>query len=431
MKIYSVKEGDTLYGIAKENNTTVSRIIDDNGLAEPSRLTVGQSLIVLNPSLTYTVKGGDTLYGIASKFGVTTGDLWRNNPSLGGKDVIHPGSTLIIIPEEKPYGNISVNGYAYTFIDDDVLEKTLPYLTYLSVFSYGLTKIGQLLPPSNDDERLIKKAIKYGTIPLLVLTSLTENGTFSSELAKEVITDSCLSDITAKNAVRKAIEKGYGGIDVDFEYIEPDASDAYIDFIRQIKQEAPEDFEVFVSLAPKTSSSQKGLLYEGHNYKGLGEVADKTLVMTYEWGYTYGPPMPVSPIENVKRVLDFAVTEITSDKIFMGIPDYAYDWTLPYVKGESKAISMSNESALKLAKSKNVEIKYDEAAETPYFSYYERTDDGTREHVVWFDDARSYFSKLKLINDYGLSGGGVWNVMRWFTPLWTVLNSLYSINKKQ
>ncbi len=54
------------------------------------------------------------------------------------------------------------------------------------------------------------------------------------------------------------------------------------------------------SLAPKTSSGQPGILYESHNYAALGAAADFSTIMTYEWGYKYGPPMAVAPLNKVR-----------------------------------------------------------------------------------------------------------------------------------
>ena len=110
---------------------------------------------------------------------------------------------------------------------------------------------------------------------------------------------------------------------------------------------------IFTSLAPKTSAAQSGLLYEGHDYGRIGPTSDYVLLMTYEWGYTYGPPLAVAPKPQVRQVIEYALSEIPSSKIFMGIPNYGYDWTLPYVRGESKAQSLSNIEALRLAGEKS------------------------------------------------------------------------------
>lgn len=430
MVIHTVKEGDSLFSIAKEYGTTPARIIADNGITDPGRLAVGQTLVILYPTEIYTVRGGDTLDGISQQFGVSLNELWQNNPSLGGKTQIYPGQTLSIRFDTPPLGEIAVNGYAYPFIDRDTLRRTLPYLTYLSIFTYGIRPDGTLVPPSGgNEEELIALAREYGAVPLLMLTSLTDSGTFSSDLAGRIISDEALSQKVADTAVQTMLDRGYGGIDVDFEYIEPSLADEYVRFLETIQASLPSGYELFVSLAPKTSDTQRGLLYEGHDYAALGAVADKSLVMTYEWGYTYGPPMAVAPIGEIRRVLDYTVSRIPSAKVLMGIPNYGYNWTLPYVRGESRAKSLSNVAAVDLVIAKNAAIQYDERAATPFFTYFEREGGKPIEHEVWFDDAKSMDAKLRLMNEYGLAGGSVWNVMNYFPALWAVMNSLYSIRK--
>ena len=79
---------------------------------------------------------------------------------------------------------------------------------------------------------------------------------------------------------------------------------------------------VLVAVAPKSYANQPGLLYEGMDYAGLGRAADLIFLMTYEWGYAYGPPMAVAPLGQVRTVLDYALTAVAPEKIFMGIPLY-------------------------------------------------------------------------------------------------------------
>mgnify|MGYP000081502167 CR=1 FL=1 len=108
-------------------------------------------------------------------------------------------------------------------------------------------------------------------------------------------------------------------------------------------------YKASVAVAPKTSAEQKGLLYEGMDYRLLGENADSVFLMTYEWGYTYGPPMAVAPINKVREVVEYAVTEIPAQKLVMGIPNYGYDWQLPYERGITRAITIGNEEAVSIA----------------------------------------------------------------------------------
>lgn len=289
MTIHTVQSGDSVYSIAREYGVTPSRIITDNLLENPGNLVVGQDIIILFPTVTHTTRGGETLEYIASLYNITLQKLYRNNPILDGMPSIYPGQVLNIEYETPPLGDITSLGYAYPNIERSTLKRTLPYLTYLSVFSYGIRNDGSLIVPSGGVDEVITLAREYDTIPLLVLTSLSESGTFSSELAARVLSDPALSEALIRNVVETVKSDGYGGVDVDFEYIPANQAQMYADFIKQMQTALGEAYPVFVSLSPKYRADQPGLLYEGHNYELLGNAADYTLLMTYEWGYTYGP----------------------------------------------------------------------------------------------------------------------------------------------
>ena len=149
-----------------------------------------------------------------------------------------------------------------------------------------------------------------------------------------------------------------------------------------------------------------------------------TVPHSYEWGYTYGPPIAVAPLPNVRAVLDYAVTELPPAKILLGVPNYGYDWPLPFVQGQTRAQSISNQHAIELAIQYSIAIQYDGTAQAPYFHY---TDASGTVHEVWFEDARSLEAKLRLIAEYGFLGAGIWNIMRPFSQLWLVADSLYDI----
>lgn len=136
--------------------------------------------------------------------------------------------------------------------------------------------------------------------------------------------------------------------------------------------------------------------------------------------------MAVAPLNKVEEVLRYAVTQIEPGKIFMGIPNYGYNWTLPFVQGTSQAQSLSNVAAVELAREVGAYIQYDAVAQAPHFDYY---DDQWQQHEVWFEDARSIRAKLDLVPLYGLQGISYWNIMRYFPQNWLVLNSLYNIRR--
>ena len=376
----------------------------------------------------YVVKENDSVDSIASKFGVSTMNLVQIN------QIQYPYRLAIgqalLIPEEYnlPDGYAIVNGFAYPFINSWVLEQTLPYLTYLSVFSYGFTMQGYIVYPQVSDEWMIETAERFDTVPILTLTPLDEYGRFNNNLITSVVNSEEYTQRLIGEIKYVLDTKGFGGVDVDFEYIKQEDRDAFTAFVARLREElSPYGYIVTVDLAPKTYAEQPGLLYAGKDYKALGEAADAVLLMTYEWGYKYGPPLAVAPINKVREVVEYAVTEIDPAKISLGIPNYGYDWPLPFVGGETAATTIGNIEAVQIAIENNAVIMFDETAMSPYFNY-ER--DGI-EHVVWFEDVRSVKSKFNLIEEFGLRGAGYWNIMSWFRPNWELLKSTFNIIKKE
>ena len=423
MTIHIVSPGETLYSIAGQYGVDPFILRTDNGIPVTGQLAVGQTLVIRPVRTAHIVQPGETLRSIARQHGISLRSLYRNNYRLGGQPEIRPGQLLVISYEEESAEVIATNGYAYPFISPGALRATLPYMSYLTPFTYGITAAGSLLPLQ--DGMLLQEAEQLGTAPLMHLSTLTEEDTFSSQRAVELLTDTQRQEEIIAQIITAAQEKGYRGVDVDFEFIPGAQGAAYAGFIRLLRERlAPLDLPVTVALAPKTYAGQSGLLYEGHDYAALGAAADFVLLMTYEWGYTYGPPMAVAPLPNVRAVLDYAVTEIPREKIYLGIPNYGYDWSLPFRRGESRARSISNQEAVELAVRYGAEIFYDEQAQSPFFRY--TAEDGVV-HEVWFEDARSMAAKLHLIREYGLHGAGYWNLMRPYPQGWTLLNAIYRV----
>ncbi len=423
MIIHVVEPGESIYSIAGQYNISPQKIIIDNELQNPNVLVPGQTLLILIPEEVHLVEPGETLADIARQHNTTTINLLQLNPFVEYADQIEAGDQITISSSADKRGTIYTLGYTYPNINKAVLMKTLPFLTYLTIFTYGITEKGELIDV--EDEELIRMAKDFGVAPLMLISTLTEEGTFSNELAHIILNDPLVQNNLIENILETLREKAYYGLDIDFEYVLPEDEEAFINFIQNVHDRiSPEGYILFTALAPKTSADQPGLLYEAHNYPEIGKVSDKALLMTYEWGYTYGPPMAVSPVDRVREVLDYAVTEMPRDMIYMGIPNYGYDFILPYVQGLSRADSVSNAEAVELAAELGAYIQYDEVSQAPYFIYY---DGQGRQHRVWFEDARSIMAKLDLYSEYSLEGVGYWNIMRYFPQNWLIVSSLYDI----
>ena len=409
MIIHVVKPNDTIYVIAKQYGISSEWIIQNNNLSNPDRLVVGQTIVIGIPEITHTVEIGETLFSIARNYHVTVDRLLQNNPFLSGSTLIRPGDSLVIRYEGEGNRCIIVNGYAYPSIQGEVLDATLTHLSYITPFSYGFKADGSLVTLA--DDIITESAHSSGVPPIMLLTTLNTDGQFDNNLSQLLLNDTAMQDYLIESIIENMQLKGYRILDVDFEFVFPESRVAYANFIKRIKQAfEPYGYQVWVALAPKTSKEQKGLLYEAHDYALLGKAADRVLLMTYEWGYRYGPNMAVAPINKVREVVDYALTELPSQKILLGVPNYGYDFTLPFVPNESEATTLSNTGAVTLALEKNASIEYDPISQAPFFRYNENG----KTHEVWFEDARSIQAKLDLMDEKSLSGISIWNLMNYF-----------------
>jgi spore germination protein len=277
-----------------------------------------------------------------------------------------------------------------------------------------------------DDAFMISLALEYDTAPFLTLTPFDESGQFNNTLISRVINDDLARNKLIDNLVSVIIEKGFQGVDIDFEYILAEDRLQFAEFVADVRAAVHAlGYLVTVALAPKNSDTQTGLLYEGKDYALLGEAADEVLLMTYEWGYTYSSPMAVAPINNVRRVVEYALTRIPREKINLGIPNYGYDWPLPYIRGVTAATTIGNIEAVQIAANNGAVIQFDETAMSPFFTY---TSNGI-EHEVWFEDVRSMQAKFDLVKEYQLHGMGYWQIMRLFRGNWLLLANQFLIDK--
>lgn len=286
MQIHVVQPGETLFSISEQYGVPLSRLTAANGISYPDRLVAGQTVILTYPKQVHIVTPGDTLFSISNQYGISIWNLLRNNPGLTDSEYLYAGQEIVISYDQEKRGTLTINGYAYPFIDRQILRSVLPYLTYLSIFSYGFTIEGNLV--ETDDEELLRQAALFQTAPVMVLTPTGTDGRFNNVLLSRMLNDTVVRDNLIENILNTLREKSYYGLDIDFEYILPEDKQAYLSFVERCAERLSREngFPVSVALPPKTAADQKGLLYEAADYYNIGRLADHVLLMTYEWGYT-------------------------------------------------------------------------------------------------------------------------------------------------
>ncbi|MBP3950412.1 LysM peptidoglycan-binding domain-containing protein [Bacillus suaedae] len=427
MQIHVIQAGESLWGIAQAYSTSVEDIVEANQIPEPSRLVVGQAVVIPIIGRFYWVQPGDSLWSIAERFGL-------NYLTLAEINQINPNQPLriglrVYIPEQ-PERPAEINAYIEPrgTVNPALLTEARNvgrFLTYLAPFSYEARRDGTLDPQPLDG--IPEVANTTGASLMMVVTNL-EEGQFSGELGKDILQSTAVQDLLLDNILAEAARVGYTDIHFDFEFLPADQKEPYNQFLRKAAERIRgEGLLISSALAPKTRADQPGQWYAAHDYRAHGEIVDFVVLMTYEWGYSGGPAMAVSPIGPVEDVIQYALTEMPASKIMMGQNLYGYDWTLPYVAGGQYAEALSPQAAIERAKQYNVPIQYDTEVQAPHFDYVD--EEGAR-HKVWFEDARSIQAKFDLIKQLNLRGISYWKLGLPFPQNWLLINENFDVVKR-
>jgi len=283
MIIHIVTQGETLYQIAHTYSSSVQRIISDNGLIYPYLLAIGQALIISRPAEIHLVKTGETPDSIALAYGISLLELYQNNPELTSEAELYPHQSLVIRFQNPQKRTLFTNGYVYPHVNRHLLQRTLPFLSYLSILSYGMKDDGSLIPL--DDFELLTYAQIYQALPVFVLTFPNKTGT--------LLTQKFLENINFQNTIldqiiQMMIEKGYRGFASNFTDIPKNTFDAYKSFLENLRIRL-QNHGLFLhaTLPLKREGNPSGLHSDQQNYHELSTLCDHTSLMTYEWDYTY------------------------------------------------------------------------------------------------------------------------------------------------
>lgn len=425
MTIHVVQEGETISMIADRYGVSSERLMLDNAIVEPNNLVVGEALVVLFPKITYTIQEGDTLVSIAERYGTTVIQLLRNNPYLSDRKYIYPGEEIVISYEDTKIKTIKTNSYAYPFINIDILRRTLPYLTYLTVLGYQMTDEGEI--NDIDDADIIQISKTYGVAPIMMLEAFSLNRQEEIRVLHSILISKEKQDRLIDNLLRILNDKGYSGVNLNTPYISPLDRILYENFITYLySQVSKAGYKVYNTFTIRVFQLLSGTIFTGLDFSEISQSSDGIMLITYEYGYSEGIPPGTVSIDTLRRFLINTTEIIPPEKIFAGASIIGYIWEYPYIPGVSRGNAVSYNSAMQIASNNNAEIEFDETTNTAYFQYIVEN-----EYIVRFWDARSAYNFIQLLQELEIGGISIWNIMTWFPQVWLIINAMYYIDNLQ
>ncbi len=202
----------------------------------------------------------------------------------------------------------------------------------------------------------------------------------------------------------------YDGVNIDFEFIPPADAPYFTQFLRELKAALGQDKTLSVAVFARTGEENWPVAYQ---YKEIGKIVDRVVVMAYDYSYADSAPGPVAPLWWVKDVKDYMMANIPREKILLGLPTYGYNWT-----AGGKAVTVTAPKLAAIQSKYQVKGGFDAASMSPYYNY---TDENGRQHTIWLENQASLNEKFNVATADRLGGIAFWRIGNGFDDLYQVL----------
>ena len=210
----------------------------------------------------------------------------------------------------------------------------------------------------------------------------------------------------------------YSGVTIDFENLRgSEMRQNFTAFLTELNAELDSiGKSLYVAVQPPMRS---GAYFDGYDFKAIGEVCDKIIVMAYDYyaktitsdvmesGFT---TTPVTPFDEVYYALKVITDENTGvadkSKVVLGLSMSNVGWTV--VDGvivNSTGKTYTYEEIADMINN-GAEVKYSDKYKNPYIVY----DDGEEKQIIWYEDETSVKDKIKLAEMFGIDGISIWRI---------------------
>ena len=203
-----------------------------------------------------------------------------------------------------------------------------------------------------------------------------------------------------------AATKNYDGLNIDYENIPPRSGEAYISFLRELREGLPKDKIFSVALAART----RKLTSDVYDYERIKPLVDKIFVMAYDEHWSGGPPGSVASLRWCRSVADYSMRVIGAEKLVMGIPFYGRAWE---EQNHHRALIFSTIEKL-IDTHKIKDIKRENGI--PTFDYVPNVN-----VKVYYEDEYSLSTRMEMYKSLNITGIGFWRIGQETPKVWGII----------
>lgn len=328
--------------------------------------------------------------------------------------VIPTTPILPVTPSVKTSSKKEVVGFYAEWHSDDQssyndLVKHHDAINTIAPLWAGLKKDGTVIDRGGANHASVVKYANANNIDTLLLVN-TADGDIHAVLADAKLRTKAIDNL-------EAYIKKYGltGINIDFEGVQPWDKDNLTQFMKELSGRLkPAGYLVTIDVFPKHNETTDIAI--AYDYAALAKYADKIFVMTYDYHGGWGSPGAVADLPLVEQDIKYALTLIPSNKLYLGVAGYGYDWSS---KGNQ---SLEYGAIANLINKFGATVEWDDTAKSPHFTY---TGNDKVKHQVWYENHQSLQYKLNLVNKYDLAGIALWKLGQEDPADWDVIKSAF------
>lgn len=295
---------------------------------------------------------------------------------------------------------------------------------------------------SRDDQTLNTFARSHG---LTIVPSLF---TVSGWLNHQVLNDEQTASTAVQNIVAYTLAEGYQGFDLDLEGVDAGDRDALSAFVGTAADALHAEGKLLTLAIPAKDRDVRSGWSGAYDYAALGAAADLITVMAYEYRGPFSGPGSVAPYAWVQRVARFATSQMSPEKVLLGLAFYGYDWNTS--SGAARSVGYAQFAAL--AEQHGAEVGFDQEQQSLSFVYQGLSGEPLpsvpapprpahaftsrqaprcdlqpplappaprapaipagvpQDHAVWLEDATSAAARLGLADEYHMRGVSTWRL---------------------